>query len=54
MMLTVRPSTETSIEPGPRRELGVALLLPVVPTAVAGAGLAAFSAGLPGLVSSDD
>jgi len=29
--------------------LGVALLLPVVPTAVAGAGLAAFSAGLLGL-----
>ncbi len=29
--------------------LGTALLLPVVPTAVAGAGLAAFSAGLVGL-----
>ena len=29
--------------------LGVALLLPVVPTAVAGAGLAAFSAGMLGL-----
>ncbi|PVZ10025.1 hypothetical protein [Actinomycetospora cinnamomea] len=29
--------------------LGTALLLPVVPTAVAGAGLAAFSAGLLGL-----
>jgi hypothetical protein len=29
--------------------LGAALLLPIVPTAVAGAGLAAFSAGLLGL-----
>lgn len=29
--------------------LGAALLLPIVPTAVAGAGLAAFSAGLVGL-----
>jgi hypothetical protein len=29
--------------------LGAALLIPVVPTALAGAGLAAFSAGLVGL-----
>ncbi|MFC3996553.1 hypothetical protein ACFOVU_11555 [Nocardiopsis sediminis] len=45
----VDPVTFTRLVAAGEITLGTALLLPVVPTALAGAGLAAFSAGLLGL-----
>ncbi|WP_217143515.1 hypothetical protein [Streptomyces sp. AC627_RSS907] len=45
----LRPSTFVRLLSVGEMALGAALLLPVVPTAVAGIGLTAFSAGLVGL-----
>ncbi|MFH9729866.1 hypothetical protein [Streptomyces sp. NPDC017260] len=45
----VRPTTFVRLLSAGEMALGAALLLPVVPTAVAGAALTAFSAGLVGL-----
>jgi hypothetical protein len=45
----LRPADFTKLLAASEIGLGVALLLPVVPAAVAGAGLTAFSAGLLGL-----
>ncbi|MFH8976190.1 hypothetical protein [Streptomyces sp. NPDC017890] len=45
----VRPATFVRLLSAGEMALGAALLLPVVPTAVAGIGLTAFSAGLVGL-----
>ncbi|GAA3962168.1 hypothetical protein GCM10022384_13100 [Streptomyces marokkonensis] len=45
----VRPATFVRLLSASETALGAALLLPLVPTAVAGVGLTAFSAGLVGL-----
>ncbi|CAM5670622.1 DoxX family membrane protein OS=Streptomyces tendae OX=1932 GN=GUR47_04155 PE=4 SV=1 [Streptomyces tendae] len=45
----LRPTTFVRLLSAGEIALGTALLLPVVPTALAGAGLTAFSAGLVGL-----
>ena len=46
---SIEPKTFLKLLAGGEIALGTALLVPIVPAAVAGAGLAAFSAGLLGL-----